>query len=128
MLEFVRTAIASDDLIRGVDMLRTRPNEVSLPQGRIVTHQIWQRVEFHLQPQSSVRVALSVGDFVMNLRQGTNRIDRLRLVQPGDVLRAIVRDPEASQLSLANLEIFGWEVLGAWIPEVEEALQRANAS
>lgn len=128
MLEFVRTAVAAEDIRKGVDLLRTRPNETSLIQGQIMTHQLWQRVTFHLEPQSSVRAALSVDGAVVSLRQGTYRLDRVRLVRPGSVLRAIVRDPEASELSLASLEIFGWEVLDAWLPEVEEALRRMESS
>ena len=128
MLEFVRAAITAVDLTKGVDLLRTRPNEISLIQGRIGTNQIWQRVSFHIQPQSSVPVMLSVDNVVMSLRQGTQKLDRVRLVRPGSVVRAIVRDPEASQLSLANLEIFGWEVLDAWLPEVEEALRMMGSS
>lgn len=128
MLEFVRAAVAAEDLSKGVDLLRTRPNEISLIQGRVQTHQIWQWATFHLEPQSSARLTLSVGDAVTSLRQGTHRLDRVRLVRSGSVLRAIVRDPEASELSLASLEIFGWEVLDAWLPEVEEALRVVNSS
>ena len=128
MLEFVRAAVTAEDLSKGVDLLRTRPNEISLIQGRIGTHQLWQRATFHLQPQSSVRATLSVGDAVMSLRQGTHRLDRVRLVRPGSVLRVIVRDPEASELSLASLEIFGWEVLDSWLPQVEEAMRLLETS
>lgn len=123
MLEFVRAAVTAADLSKGVDLLRTRPNEISLIQGQIMTHQLWQRVTFHLEPQSSVLATLGVDDVVMSLRQGTQRLDHVRLVRPGAVLRTFVRDPKATELSLANLEIFGWEVLDAWLPEVEEFLR-----
>ena len=123
MLEFVRAAVAAEDLSKGVDLLRTRPNETTLIQGRLMSHQVWQRATFHIEPQSGVLAGLSVGDAVLSLRQGTYQFDRPRLVRAGTVLRATVRDPAASELSLVNLEIYGWEVLDAWLPEVEETLR-----
>jgi hypothetical protein len=128
LLEFVRAAITAEDLRKGVDLLRTRPNEVSLIQGMVSTNQLWQRVNFHLQPQSMVGVTLGVGDEVMNFRQGGQRLDRIRLVKAGLPLRAIVHDPNASELTLANLEIFGWEVPSTMLPQVEEAIRLLEAS
>ena len=128
LLEFVRAAVAAADLREGVDLLRTRPNETSLIQGRISTNQIWQRVSFHLQPQSSVGVTLGVGADILSFRQGNQRIDRVCLVRRGSALRLLVRDPRASELTLANLEIFGWEVSGAMLPKIEEAIRLLETS
>lgn len=128
VLEFVRAAIAGDDLAKGVDLLRTRPNECSILQGRIQTNQIWQRIVFTSDPPTIERVTLGVGDEVLSLRPGNNRLDHLRLVKPGAVLRALVHEPSVRQLSLASLEIFGWEVLDAWLPEVEEAIRKMGSS
>lgn len=128
LLEFVRAAVMPDDLCRGVDLLRTRPNEISLVQGQLVTHQLWQRVDFRIYPQSSIVVSLSVGMVVRGIRQGGERLGRGMLVRRGSSLRAMVCDRKASELSLASVEIFGWELTDAMLPDVEEALRALESS
>ena len=128
MLEFVRAAVLTDDLRRGVDLLRTRPNETTLVQGQLGTHQLWQRVDFRIYPQSSIVLGLSVNMIGRGIRQGIERLGRGLLVRPGSVVRAMVCDPKASELSLASLEIFGWEVREDMVPRVEEALRALESS
>lgn len=131
MLEFVRAACAPEDLAKGVDLLRTRPNEVSLIQGRTFSHQVWQSVMLTSDPQTStLAVALSVdNEIVQNLRPtGKQRLERALLVKAGSVVRAVARDPSVRAWSLVSVEIFGWEVLDSWLPSVEEAMRLLETS
>jgi hypothetical protein len=122
LLEFVRAAIPAAALASGVDMLRTHPSETSMLQGRIGTHQIWRSANFTSDPPTIHHVALHVDDVKLVLPPGHRRMESLRLVKPGSVVRALLRDPKATELSVANLEIFGWEVLAQDLPAVEEAM------
>ena len=131
MLEFARAACGVVDLINGVDLFRTRPNEVSLIGGRTSTYQLWQSVRLTSDPQTStLAVALSLdNEIVQNLRPvGKHRLERALLVKAGSVVRATARDPKATSWSLISVEIFGWELLDAWLPSVEEALRLLEVS
>lgn len=127
-LEFVRAAMAGADLAQGVDLLRTRPNETSFAGGQVTAHQLWQSVGFTSDPPTIGHVTLYVDDAVLTLRAGTRRLERMRLVRSGSVVRALVRDSSAHGLSIATVEIFGWEVLDSWLPDVEEALRLLETS
>jgi hypothetical protein len=123
LLETVRSAFTAETLANGVDLLRTSPNECSLLQGRTAGHQIWQRVRFTSDPPTIERVIMHVDHVTLIVRPGTHRFDHMRLVKSGSVVRAIVREHDARHLSLATLEIFGWEVTDSSLPSVEEALR-----
>ena len=131
MLEFARAACGAVDLINGVDLFRTRPNEVSMIGERTSGNQVWQSVMLTSNPQTStLAVALLVdNEIVQNLRPtGKQRLERALLVKAGSVVRAIARDPSVRTLPLVSMEIYGWEVLDAWLPSVEEALRLLESS
>lgn len=129
MLERVTASVRADDLRKGVDLLRTRPNEVTLVQGRIQTYQIWQRLELTSDPPTLDQVVLHVdSDLVLVVKASRGRLDRMRLVKPGTVLRAFARDAGAKETTLITLQIFGWEVRSSDVPYVEPALTRLASS
>jgi len=134
-LEYVRAAVTADQLARGVDLLRTPDNEITLIAGRTCEDQVWQSVRVS-SGDPSVHVALSVGDrivggFCVDSVAGhvtRQRLAELRVVPRGSVVRAVARSASAPPSTRIVLEVFGWGVTDAMLPAVEEAVRLMSAS
>jgi hypothetical protein len=132
LLEYVKATVTAEQLARGVDLLRTSCNEITLLAGKTVEDQVWQSARFFCEDPSVV-VSLSVGpDIVGPFRVGEERqrLAGMRLITAGSTVRAPARSGSRSTYTSARavLEIFGWSISSEMLPSVKEAIRLIEAS
>jgi hypothetical protein len=128
LLESVKATVTAEQLARGVDLLRTRGNEITFIAGRTVEHQVWQSVVVSSE-DPSVQLALSVGGAIVgSFAGGKARFAKMLLVERGSVVHAIARAASATATVRITLEIFGWAATDAMLPTVKDALRLMEAS
>ena len=89
-LEYVQAVVTAEQLARGVDLLRTNGNKITLIGGLTVEDQVWKSVRLS-SDDPSIRVVISagpcvVGEFSVDTVTGSlarQRITKVRLVKAG---------------------------------------------
>jgi len=127
-IEVVKATVTAEQLARGVDILRTPGNEVTIIDGCVVEHQVWHGAALSAEG-AAVRVMLSAGtDFLYDVSAGNQRFPKKRLVTLGSVVHAVARAADAPATTRVVLTISGWSVIEKWLPAVKEALRLMDAS
>jgi hypothetical protein len=129
LLESFKATVTAEQLRRGVDLLHTRDNEITLIADYTCEDQVWQSVSVSCEDPSAV-VLLSagpriVGAFPVGVRQ---RLAKLQLVTRGLVVHAVARSTAAPAAAQVTLEIFGWGVTQEMLPTVRAAIPIMDAS
>ena len=132
LLESVKATVTAEQLARGVDLLRTTDNEVTLIGGHTVGHQIWKSVTLYSE-DPYVRVALSVNSDVVGVfaTNGRRRLDKMRLVPFGSSVHVFASSASpATSLATTRiaLSIFGFGFIDDMYSSAEEALRLMESS
>jgi hypothetical protein len=128
LLESFTATVTAEQLRRGVDLLHTSDNEITLIADHTVEDQVWQSVSVSCE-DPSVIVSLSVGTRIVGaFPVGVRQRLAMQLVSRGLVVHAVARSTAASAAAQVTLEIFGWGVTQEMLSTVRAAILTMDAS